>query len=88
MRFMTATEWKSFASANWKGASLAILTILIAAIMVAFSENAIVTNISFFALVTIGVSAITMRIAKARQRAKLEMGIEWIPGPISAGRRR
>jgi hypothetical protein len=85
---MTTTERKSFIKENWKGASLAMLTILIAAIMVSFSENAIVTNISFFALLTIGVSALVMRIVKARRKAKLDLGIEWIPGPIKMGRSR
>lgn len=82
MRFMNASEWKAFASANWKGGVLALLTILIAALMVSFSENAIVTNISFLALVAIGVSALTMRIAKARRRSKSTMSVEWVPGPI------
>jgi len=83
MRIMTASEWKSFARQNTVGATTAILTILIAAAMVTFSENAWITNISFFALLILGVSAVVIRIAKARQRAKMSVNVEWVPGKIN-----
>jgi hypothetical protein len=85
---MTAPEWKSFIRQNAVGAIIALASILIAAAMVAFSENAIVTNIGFFALLTIGVSSIALRIVKARHMNKANVGIAWVPGPIRMGRNR
>lgn len=87
MRFMTAPEWKSFIRQNAVGGVIALVSILIAAAMVAFSENAIITNIGFFALIIVGVSAITLKIVKARQN-KVSADIAWVPGPIRMGRRR
>lgn len=87
MRFMTAPEWKSFIRQNAVGGVIALASILIAAAMVAFSENAIVTNIGFFSILIIGVTAITLRIVKARQN-KASVEIAWVPGPIRMGRNR